>query len=263
MCRRDPPDQRYFAPALALALFLRPARPMHYVRVFLPVILAAAPLLAYNLAVFHGASGQYPVRVGEHFRGWAPRRSHQPGTRAPCLHAHRDFRAGRLRSPRSRFTRTAPAFGHRRDCLLAIAHPAHFPVAVLVGGLFGSASAYRSRALFMVLLAVGWQVIASSGWKWAFAATALYCCFVQALGVYCYPKGRWDGSPVSVNDDPSRASGIGPIIPWSVPSKEVSRGNRTRSSSPRPKAGCRPRPKNSKSWTSTRFSYGEPGENRA
>jgi hypothetical protein len=40
--------------------------------------------------------------------------------------------------------------------------------------------------------------------KWAFAVTAVYCCLIQALGVYCYPKGRWDHLPVSVNDAPAR-----------------------------------------------------------
>jgi hypothetical protein len=31
-----------------------------------------------------------------------------------------------------------------------------------------------------------------------------YSCLIQALGVFCYPKGRWDSAPVSVNDDPGR-----------------------------------------------------------
>jgi hypothetical protein len=54
------------------------------------------------------------------------------------------------------------------------------------------------------LIAIGFPVITRRGLRPAFAAVAVYCCFIQAIGVFCYPKGRWDGFPVSVNDDPGR-----------------------------------------------------------
>ena len=56
----------------------------------------------------------------------------------------------------------------------------------------------------MILIAVGLPAIQGRRWKWAFAAAAVYGCLIQALGVYCYPKGRWDHLPVSVNADQGR-----------------------------------------------------------
>jgi hypothetical protein len=43
---------------------------------------------------------------------------------------------------------------------------------------------------------------------------ALHCVLIQAIGVYCYPKGAWDALPVSVDVDPGRLWNWGdnPII---------------------------------------------------
>jgi hypothetical protein len=56
----------------------------------------------------------------------------------------------------------------------------------------------------MVLIAVGMPEILYQKWTRGFAVLAVYCCLVQAVGVYCYPKGHWDHLPVSVNDAPGR-----------------------------------------------------------
>jgi hypothetical protein len=177
---------------------------MHYVRVFVPVILATAPVLVYNLAVFRSASGQYPVKLGEHLSDGLLGVLISPG-RGLVIYPDRDFRTGRLRAPCSRFTRKALA-------LVVVATMFLVSHIVLIslwpfwwgGYCWGPRVLTEAVVPFMILLAVGWQAIASNGWKWAFAGTALYCCFMKALGVYCYPKGRWDSLPVSVNDDPSR-----------------------------------------------------------
>jgi hypothetical protein len=192
-------------PALALALFLRPARPLHYVRVFLPVILAAAPLLAYNFAVFRSASGQYPVRVGEHLWDGLLGVLVSPG-RGLLVYTPVVIFALAAFAPHVRAVREQ----HRLLVVVATVFALSHILLISLWPIWWGGYCWGPRLLTeavapcMVLLAVAWQAIAGNGWKWAFAATAIYCCFVQALGVYCYPKGRWDGSPVSVNDDPSR-----------------------------------------------------------
>ena len=192
-------------PALALALFLRPARPMYYVRVFVPVILATAPLLVYNLAVFRSASGQYPVKLGEHLWDGLLGVLISPGR---GLLAYTPIVIFALAA----FAPHVRALREQHWLLVIVATMFLVSHIVLIslwpfwwgGYCWGPRLLTEAVVPFMILLAVGWQVIASNGWKWAFAGTALYCCFVQALGVYCYPKGRWDSLPVSVNDDPSR-----------------------------------------------------------
>jgi hypothetical protein len=47
-------------PALALALWLRPTRPVDYVRVFAPPVLAVALITAYNFFVFQSFAEGYP-----------------------------------------------------------------------------------------------------------------------------------------------------------------------------------------------------------
>jgi hypothetical protein len=56
----------------------------------------------------------------------------------------------------------------------------------------------------MILMAIGLPAIRAGSLKWAFAGAAIYGCFIQTLGVYYYPKGRWDRLPVSVDAAPAR-----------------------------------------------------------
>jgi hypothetical protein len=55
----------------------------------------------------------------------------------------------------------------------------------------------------MVLIAIGLPTI-NRGLRCAFVAAAVYGVLIQAIGVYCYPKGHWDHLPVTVDKDPSR-----------------------------------------------------------
>jgi len=192
-------------PALAVALFLRPARLLHYVRVFVPVLLTAVPVLAYNLAVFRSASGGYPVRIGEQLGEGLLGVLISPG-RGLLVYTPIVIFALAAFAPWVRELREQ----HR--LLVVVATVFALTQIVLIsmwpfwwgGYCWGPRLLTETVAPFMILIAVGWQAITGTGWKQVFAGIAIYCCLVQALGVYCYPKGRWDGSPVSVNDDPSR-----------------------------------------------------------
>jgi hypothetical protein len=192
-------------PALALTLFLRPARSMHYVRVFVPVILATALLIAYNLAAFHSASGAYPAKLDGRIWDGLPGVLISPG-RGLLVYTPIVIFALAAFAPRVRDLR-------ERHRLLVVAATVFSLTHIMLismwpvwwgGYCWGPRLLTEPVAPLMILIAVGLPVITSNGWKWAFAGTAMYCCLVQALGVYCYPKGRWDSLPVSVNDDPSR-----------------------------------------------------------
>jgi hypothetical protein len=59
-------------------------------------------------------------------------------------------------------------------------------------------------APLMILIAVGLPALRPKGVRWAFASLAAYSVLIQALGVFYYPKGRWDHLPVSVDAAPAR-----------------------------------------------------------
>lgn len=56
----------------------------------------------------------------------------------------------------------------------------------------------------VVLIALGAPALDSRGLRSALAAAAVYGMLIQALGVYYYPKGFWDGQPVGVDTNPAR-----------------------------------------------------------
>ena len=56
----------------------------------------------------------------------------------------------------------------------------------------------------IVLMAIGTPALHGRAPKTVLILAALYCVFIQALGVYCYPKGHWDHVPTSVNVRPDR-----------------------------------------------------------
>ena len=66
-------------------------------------------------------------------------------------------------------------------------------------------------------------------------------CFIQALGVYCYPKGHWDHLPGQRQPEPRRVSGTGATTPSRVPPPAARPGNLTRSLSRPSRKDCPPR----------------------
>jgi hypothetical protein len=199
------PTNLALIPALALALRLRPARLTDYVRVFVPPALAAALIAAYNVAVFHRFSGGYPMKLdGRLFDGLTGILL-SPG-RGLLIYTPIAIFALAAFAPRARESReqhrllviVAAVFS-----LLHIAIIAMWPI-WWGGYCWGPRLLTETLAPLMILIAVGLPALGYRGLKWAFAVTAMYCCLIQALGVYCYPKGQWDHLPVSVNDDPAR-----------------------------------------------------------
>ena len=56
----------------------------------------------------------------------------------------------------------------------------------------------------IVLIAIGTPLLAQPWIKRAFVVLTIYSIFIQAVGVYFYPKGHWDDTPVSVDEHPER-----------------------------------------------------------
>ncbi len=56
----------------------------------------------------------------------------------------------------------------------------------------------------IVLIAIGSAAMDRTWLRSAFAALAVYSLLIQAVGAFLYPKGHWDGTPVSVDASPGR-----------------------------------------------------------
>lgn len=192
-------------PALAIALWLRPARLTHYASVFVPIIFAAVLTEAYNFAVFHSLAGGYTAELSGHAIEGLFGILVSPA-RGLLIYTPIAVFALAAFSPLARE-------GREKHWLVVVA-AAVFTLSQIAlismwpiwwgGYCWGPRLLTEIFVPLMVLIAVGLPAIQWRGLKWAFAAAAVYCCLIQALGVYCYPKGRWDHLPVSVDDHPER-----------------------------------------------------------
>jgi hypothetical protein len=194
------PTNLALVPALALALAWRSARPMHYVRVFALPAVGAALITAYNFAVFHQLTGGYSGRLGRRFLEGLPGILLSPG-RGLLIYTPLAIFALAVFAPRARESRNQHlplVIAASVFCLLHIGIIAAWPN-WWGGYCWGPRLLAELSAPVIILIAVGLPAISRKGFKTAFAATAVYCFLIQALGVYCYPKGHWDHLPVSVN----------------------------------------------------------------
>jgi len=192
-------------PALALALWLRPTRPLDYVRAFAPSLAAAALIAAYNFAVFGNLAGGYSAQPGARFFDALPGILISPA-RGLLIYTPIALFALCAFLPRAcplRFQHRPLLAGAGAFALLHILAIAAWPN-WWGGYCWGPRLLTEILPCLIVLMALGWPAIGGGNLKWIFAAAAFYCFFIQALGVYCYPKGHWDSSPLSVDVDPGR-----------------------------------------------------------
>jgi hypothetical protein len=202
-------------PALALALWSRNAKPRDYVRIFVPPALAAAPVAAYNFLVFHRLAGGYATQLGRHFFDGLSGILISPG-RGLLIYTPVAIFALAALMPHAREARDR----HRPVLVAAGVFSLLYVVLMAAWPDWWGGYCWGPRMLteilpgLMVLIAIGWPAIEARGWEGAFAGVALYCVLIQAIGVYCYPKGAWDALPVSVDVDPGRLWNWGdnPII---------------------------------------------------
>jgi hypothetical protein len=199
------PTNLMLVPALALVLWLRRARVPDYFRAFVLPALGAALIAAYNFAVFQSVAGGYPAKLEGRWLDGLLGILVSPGRGLLIYTPIAIFALGAFasRARESRRRHRLVVVAASVFSLLQIGLIAAWPV-WWGGYCWGPRLLTEVLPPLMALIAIGVPAIGCGGLKHAFAGIAVYCCFIQALGVYCYPKGRWDHLPVSVNDDPGR-----------------------------------------------------------
>jgi len=181
------------------------ARLKQYISVFAPSALAAALVATYNYAVFHRVTGGYPGRLDGQLSDGLPGLLFSPA-RGLLIYTPIAIFALAAFAPRARESRERHRFTVIAATVFSVVHIvliAKWP-AWWGGYCWGPRLLTEISAPVMILIAIGLPAIEGSRLQWAFAALAAYCCAIQALGVYCYPKGRWDHLPVSVDSQPAR-----------------------------------------------------------
>lgn len=203
------PTNGILLPALVVALIVQEARRSDAFRAIGAAALVIAAVTAYNLSIWGTATGGYGAAF-------------QPRVDTRLFEAL----AGMMVSPGrglliytpvvafavAAFARAARASleTHRAVAAAAVVFCAGQFAAVAMWPHWWGGYCWGPRLLTevygpaMALIAVGLPAIGSRVTQRAFAGAALYGCLIQAIGVYCYPKGHWDHLPAPVNDTPAR-----------------------------------------------------------
>ncbi len=199
------PTNLVLIPTLAVVLRVHRASLAHYLRVFVPPALAIFLIAAYNLFVFHSLAGGYPAKLDGRFFDGLLGVLLSPG-RGLLVYTPIAIFALAAFAPRARAVRER----HRLVVIAAGVFPVLHIGLISMWPVWWGGYCWGPRLLtetlvpVMTLVAIGLPAIRSRGAKGLFAGAAIYCVLIQALGVYCYPKGRWDRSPVSVDAAPAR-----------------------------------------------------------
>lgn len=199
------PTNVAWIPALAAALTVSKVRWSQYLCVFAPVMLAGAVVAAYNFSVFGSVGGGYPARLDGHLLEGLTGVLFSPG-RGLLLYTPVAVFALFAFAPRVRALRER----HQALIMAASVFAVLHIVIISLWPVWWGGYCWGPRMLTevvvpaMVLIAIGVPAWRCPLGKTAFAVVAVYCVLIQALGVYCYPKGRWDHLPVSVDEAPAR-----------------------------------------------------------
>ena len=196
------PTNLLLVPSFAAALGIARAGVRDWTRLLAPAAAGAAVIGAYNWRVFGSLAGGYPSSLDGNFL---------------------EGLAGVLASPGRGLLVYTPLALFAVAAFLVSVRPDHRPLrmaaavfALLQIGVIAKwpmwwgGYCWGPRLLteivpgLMVLIALGVPALRSRAARSALAAVAVYCVWIQALGVYYYPKGHWDHLPESVNQKPGR-----------------------------------------------------------
>jgi hypothetical protein len=198
------PTNVLLLPAIVVALAFQRARAGDYVRVLILPTIAAALMASYNLSVFGNPVGGYQTRLNLNFLPGLAGILASPGRGLLVYTPVAVFALCSL-SPSARQMRVK-----HHGCFIAAATFVVLQLAAISawpvwwgGYCWGPRLLTEILPPLVVLIAVGLPAI-SGVFRAAFLAAAVYGVFIQAVGVYCYPQGHWDHTPVSVDQAPQR-----------------------------------------------------------
>jgi hypothetical protein len=199
------PTNVVLIPALLVALWLRPARALQYVWALVPVAAAGFGITLFNRAVFGSLAGGYSAGLdGDLWSGLAGI-LFSPGRGLLVYTPVLIFALAAVMPGSWKLRR------EHRSVVGAAAVIVTLQIALIArwagwwgGYCWGPRLLTEICAPAVVLMAAGAPVWQRPVLQRVFVVLAVYSCFIQAVGVYCYPKGRWDHLPVTVNRDPGR-----------------------------------------------------------
>ncbi len=205
------PTNIVLLPALVVALLLAKAPAAEHIRLWTVPLLGGFMIASYNLYVFHRISGGYEVGglrarllTGLAVILFSPGRGLLVYTPIALFAASALF-------PRARVARQKHA-SLFAACLVFVV----LDIIVISkwrvwwgGYCWGPRLLTELAPALIGLMAIGVSAIDQTvfGQPWprrAFAAMALYSILIQAIGVFFYPKGRWDAGPPNINAAPAR-----------------------------------------------------------
>jgi hypothetical protein len=199
------PTNIFLIPSVGAALWNGRAGWRHWVGFLASPAAAAALLASYNLSIFGRLTGGYPGSLhGSLANGLAgvlisPGRGlllYTPVLLFALLLLH-----GRCAESRSRLAPMVAAclvFIGTQICIVA-AWPVWWG-----GYCWGPRLLTDTLPFFVLLLGAASPALDNSFVRRAFVAAACWGVLIQAVGSFCYPKGRWDHLPVPVDTDPAR-----------------------------------------------------------
>jgi len=199
------PTSVMLLPAMAAALFVTRARLPRYVQAFTAPVAAGLVTAAYNYVAVGRVSGQYGTPSAGHFWAGLPGLLLSPG-RGLLIYTPVALFAACAFLPAAREARRKQQGVFVAAAVFAALHTAVVAKWPIWWGGYCWGPRLLTEVLppIMALIAIGLPALSRPGLKHAFAVAALWGCFIQGLGVYCYPKGHWDNSPETVNHNWTR-----------------------------------------------------------
>ena len=195
------PTNIVLLPALVFALLLAKATLAQHARFWTLPLIGGVIVASYNLYVFHNISGGYAIR----------------GLRSPFWTGLAGilFSPGRgllIYTPVALFALCAlwpgaRAARHKYAPLFTASFMFVILDLILIakwriwwgGYCWGPRLLTELAPPLIVLMAIGTAVLDRPWPRRAFAVISVYCVFIQAIGVFFYPKGRWDAGPPNIN----------------------------------------------------------------
>ncbi|MGA2880504.1 MAG: hypothetical protein ABSG13_16270 [Bryobacteraceae bacterium] len=200
------PTNLVLLPALVVALLLAKTTLAEYVRLLAVPLVGGALLAGYNLYVFQRLSGGYAVAVlyGSAFPGLAGLFL-SPG-RGLLIYTPVIVFAFCAFLPGASISRRQHKVLLEASIFFIIFESIVMSRSVIWWGGYSWGPRLLTELIppLIVLMAIGVSAIDHVWPRRAFAVLAVYSVLIQAVGVFFYPNGHWDGTPRSVDGAPAR-----------------------------------------------------------